>query len=89
MKTVISVIGKDTVGIISRVSAICAECNANINDINQSVLGDMFVMVMLTEITDINCSFGDFKNRMVELGSELGLDIHVMHQDVFNSMHRI
>lgn len=89
MKTVISVIGKDTVGIISRVSAICAECNANINDINQSVLGDMFVMVMLTEITDINCSFGEFKNRMVELGGELGLDIHVMHQDVFNSMHRI
>ena len=89
MKTVISVIGKDTVGIISKVSAICAECNANINDITQSVLGDMFVMVMLTEITDLNCSFGDFKNCMTELGKNLGLDIHVMHQDVFNSMHRI
>ena len=49
----------------------------------------MFVMVMLTEITDLNCSFGDFKLKMTKLGEDLGLDIHVMHQDVFNSMHRI
>ena len=89
MRTIVSVIGKDNVGIIAKVSAICAECEANIVDITQSVLQDMFVMVMLTEITDINCSFGDFKGRMTKLGEELGLDIHVMHQDVFNSMHRI
>lgn len=89
MKTVISVIGKDTVGIISKVSAICADCNANIVDITQSVLEDMFVMVMLTEIKELSCSFSDFSNRMKNLGAELGLDIHVMHQDIFNSMHRI
>ena len=57
MKTVVSVIGKDTVGIIAKVSAVCAECNANIVDITQSVLQDMFVMVMLTEISGLNCSF--------------------------------
>ncbi len=89
MKTVVSVIGKDAVGIIADVSAICNECNANIVDITQSVLQDMFVMVMLTEIKDINCSFSDFSAKMKELGNKRNIDIRVMHEDVFNSMHRI
>jgi ACT domain-containing protein len=89
MKTVVSVIGKDAVGIIADVSAVCSECNANILDITQSVLEDMFVMVMLTEIKELNCSFADYSNKMKELGKNRGLDIRVMHEDVFNSMHRI
>ena len=89
MKTVVSVIGKDAVGIIADVSAICSECNANILDITQSVLQDMFVMVMLTEIKELNCSFADFSGKMKTLGQGRGLDIRVMHEDVFNSMHRI
>ena len=89
MKTVISVIGKDSVGIIAKVSAICSECNANILDITQSVLQDMFVMVMLTEIKDLNCSFVEFSDKMKSLGKENNLDIRVMHEDIFNSMHRI
>jgi len=89
MKTIVSVIGKDSVGIISKVSSICAEHNVNIIDITQSVLQDMFVMVMLTEISDIKSSFADFSNKMKELGTKSGLDIRVMHEDVFNSMHRI
>ncbi len=89
MKTVISVIGKDSVGIIAKVSAICSECNANILDITQSVLQDMFVMVMLTEIKELNCSFADFSDKMKKLGNENNLDIRVMHEDIFNSMHRI
>ncbi len=89
MKTVVSVIGKDAVGIIADVSAICNECNANIIDITQSVLQDMFVMVMLTEIKDLNCSFADYSEKMKKLGTERNLDIRVMHEDVFNSMHRI
>ncbi len=89
MKTVVSVIGKDAVGIIADVSAICNECNANIVDITQSVLQDMFVMVMLTEIKDLTCSFADYSDKMKKLGETRGLDIRVMHEDVFNSMHRI
>ena len=89
MKTVVSVIGKDAVGIIADVSAVCNECNANIVDITQSVLQDMFVMVMLTEIKDSNCSFTDFSDKMKNLGIENNLDIRVMHEDIFNSMHRI
>ncbi|MBQ3052565.1 MAG: ACT domain-containing protein [Clostridia bacterium] len=89
MKTVVSVIGNDTVGIISQVSAVCSECNANILDITQSVLQDMFVMVMLTEIKDLNCTFASFSEKMRVLGEKNSLDIRVMHEDVFNSMHRI
>lgn len=89
MKTIVSVIGKDAVGIISKVSAICSECNVNIVDITQSVLQDMFVMVMLTEISDIKGSFAEFSDKMKNLGKEVGLDIRVMHEDVFNSMHRV
>ena len=89
MKTIVSVIGKDAVGIISKVSAICSECNANIVDITQSVLQDMFVMVMLTDIAALNCKFKDFSDAMDSLGRELNLEIRVMHEDIFNSMHRI
>ncbi|MBQ7726832.1 MAG: ACT domain-containing protein [Clostridia bacterium] len=89
MKTVISVIGKDAVGIIAQVSAVCTECNANIVDITQSVLQELFVMVMLTEIKDLSCSFTEFSDKMKALGQERGLDIRVMHEDIFNSMHRI
>ena len=89
MKTVISVIGKDSVGIIAGVSAICHECNTNIIDITQSVLQDLFVMVMLTEISGMNCSFAEFSDKMKALSETLGVDIRVMHEDIFNSMHRI
>lgn len=89
MKTIVSVIGKDAVGIISKVSAVCSECNANIVDITQSVLQDMFVMVMLTDIAALNCKFKDFSDAMDSLGRELNLEIRVMHEDIFNSMHRI
>lgn len=89
MKTIVSVIGKDSVGIISKVSAVCLECNVNIVDITQSVLQDMFVMVMLTEVSESNCSFAEFSQKMKSLASDNALDIRIMHEDLFNSMHRI
>lgn len=89
MKTVVSVIGKDRVGIISKVSAVCNECGVNIIDITQSVLQDMFVMVMLTQAPAEGCGFSEFSDKMKALGKEECLDIRVMHEDIFNSMHRI
>ncbi len=89
MRTIVSVIGKDSVGIISEVSAVCSRCNVNIVDITQSVLQDMFVMVMLTDIKDSNCSFAEFSDKLKALGETKGLDIRAMHEDIFNSMHRI
>jgi ACT domain-containing protein len=89
MKTVVSVIGKDAVGIIHKVSSICSECNANIVDITQSVLQDMFVMVMMADISAINCDFAKFVDEMSALGNEKNLSIRAMHEDIFNAMHNI
>lgn len=89
MKAVISVIGKDTVGILANVSGECAKYGANIDDVTQSVLRDMFVMVMLVNIDSLSCDFGTFVDEMHGLGEDLGMDIRVMHEDIFNSMHRI
>ena len=88
-KTVITIIGKDNFGIIAGASAICAECNVNIVDITQSVLDDMFVMVMLADISVANCTFGEFSDKMRAYGEKSALDVRVMHEDIFNSMHRI
>ena len=89
MRAVLTVIGKDTVGILSKVSAICADYNANITEVTQSVLQDMFAMIMLVDISKLNTNFTELSDRMKTLGNELGLSIHVMHEDIFNSMHRI
>ena len=89
MKAIVSVIGKDNFGILARVASVCSDNRANIIDVTQSVLQDMFVMVMLTEIGGLNCSFTEFSDKMKNLGTENNLDIRVMHEDIFNSMHRI
>ena len=89
MKAVVSVIGRDSVGIIAKVSAGCAECGANILDISQPVLNEYFTMIMIVDIRELAMPFNDFVDRMGALGKRDGLDIHVMHEDIFNSMHRI
>ena len=89
MKAVITVTGKDSVGIIARVSAKCAECGANIVDISQSVLKEYFAMVMVAEIDTLNIPFAQFVDALSELGKSLGLTIYTMHEDIFNTMHRI
>jgi ACT domain-containing protein len=89
MKAVITVTGKDTMGIIAKVSAVCADKGANILDITQSVLSEYFAMIMLTDISELKIPFADFADGLAELGKSKGLDIHTMHEDIFNSMHRI
>ncbi len=89
MKAVVTVIGKDNVGIIASVSAECSRHGANIVDITQSVLREYFAMIMLVEIENMTASLLDFQKSMEALGNEKGLDIRVMHEDIFNSMHRI
>ena len=89
MKAVISVTGKDGVGIVAKVSTKCAEYGANIIDISQTVLDGYFVMIMITNVDAINVKFGDFVDNMADFGKENGLQINTMHEDIFNSMHRI
>ena len=89
MKAVVTVTGKDTKGIIAKVSALCSEFGANIVEITQSVLSEYFAMVMLVDINELTEDFGSFVDSMKELGKKNCLIIVVMHEDIFNSMHRI
>ena len=89
MKAVITVIGKDKVGIIALASAECAKHGANIVDISQTVMKEYFTMIMLVELDNLNCDFAAFATAMKESGEENGVDIRVMHEDIFNTMHKI
>lgn len=89
MRAVITVIGKDMVGILAKVSNICADSNVNIMDVTQSILQDMFCMIMMADTSKCNISFAEFSEKLDAYGEENGLAIHVMHEDIFNSMHRI
>ena len=89
MKAVITVTGKDKVGIIALASAECAKFGANIVDISQTVMKDYFAMIMLVEIDTLTSDFAAFADELKKTGEENGVDIRVMHEDIFNSMHRI
>lgn len=89
MKAVVTVVGRDTVGILAKVSATCAAHNANIIDVTQSVMQELFTMIMLIDISDIDTDFSSLQNSLNSLGVEIGMKIHVMHEDIFNSMHHI
>ncbi len=89
MKAVVTVIGADSMGIIALVSGECAKFGVNILDISQSVMRDYFAMIMLVDIETVSVPFADFSEKMRKLGEERHLDVRVMHEDIFNSMHRI
>ena len=89
MKAVITVVGKDTVGILAKVSALCAENNANVIDVTQTVMQDLFCMIMLCETNSLNCSFSEFVDKAAEMGKANNLNVHVMHEEIFDSMHKI
>ncbi len=89
MKAVITVTGKDSVGIIAKVATECAKYDANIIDISQSVLSEYFAMIMLADIDNLKISFSEFVDALSSIGKDRGLDIHVMHEDIFNTMHSI
>ena len=89
MKAVITVIGKDQVGIIAKVSAKCAEYGANITEITQNVLDKYFAMIVIADISSIEGDFVKFSDALSALGKESGLEIRCMHEDIFDAMHKI
>jgi ACT domain-containing protein len=89
VRAVISVIGKDRVGIIAGVTRILAEANINILDISQTIMQEIFTMVMLVDITESRIPFTKLSEDLQNLGAEMGLSIQIQHEDIFNSMHRI
>ena len=89
MKAVITVTGKDNVGIIAGVSTLCADKGANILDITQSVLSEYFAMIMLADIDTLSIPFADFVDLLAAYGNDRGLVVSAMHEDIFNTMHHI
>lgn len=89
MKAVITVLGKDTVGILAKVSNACAEEGINIIEVTQSVMQDLFAMIMLADIKDSRIPITELSQKFDKVGEEMGVKIHVMHEDIFNSMHKI
>jgi ACT domain-containing protein len=89
IKAVITVIGQDKVGIIAAISNILAECNVNILDISQTIMQDVFTMIMMTDVSKVCTSFADLSEKLDMKGRDLGLSVKIQHVDIFNSMHRI
>lgn len=89
MKAIISVIGEDRVGILAMVANECSEYNLNIEDVSQTIVNGIFTMTMSISIDAIKGAFTDFVEHMAQKGHEQNLEIRVMHQDIFESMHRI
>lgn len=86
-KAVVTVVGKNAVGIMVRVAGVCADNNVSIVDVSQTVKDVFFTMVMLIDVTNMKCGVEALENQFKELLP--GMQIHVMHEDIFNSMHSI
>lgn len=89
MRAVITVIGRDTVGILAKISAGAAESNANIIEVTQTVMQELFAMIMLVDVSCLSVDFAEFVEKMKAIGNAEGLSVHVMHETIFDSMHRI
>ena len=88
-KTIITVIGKDTVGIIAKVCTYLAETNINILDISQTIVQDYFNMMMIVDMNNASKTFGNIQEELDKIGEEIGVAIKCQHEDIFNMMHRI
>ena len=89
IKTVLSVLGKDRKGIVATVATTLYEAGANIDDISQTILGEMFSMTMMVTIDESICSFNDVQERLTADGEKLGLQIKLQRQDVFDFMYKV
>lgn len=88
-KTIITVIGKDTVGIIAKVCVYLANNNINILDISQTIVEDYFNMMMIVDMNQSAKPFNEVSQELDQIGEEIGVKIHCQREDIFNKMHRI
>lgn len=88
-KVIISVLGKDTVGIIARVCTYLSECNVNVNDISQTIIQGYFNMMMIVDLAGSSKVLADIQNDLNALGDQLGVQIKCQREEIFDKMHRI
>ncbi len=89
MKAIVTVVGKDQVGIIAAVCVKLASFNVNVLDISQTVMQGYFTMMMVTEVSQANIPLAELCQKMEEMGTEMGLSIRLQREDIFQAMHRI
>ena len=89
MKAIVTVIGKDHVGIIAAVCALLSEKNVNVMDISQTIMQEYFTMMMLVDVSAASVPFAQLKEELAAAGEERNLDIRIQREDIFNAMHRI
>ena len=89
MKAIVTVVGKDRVGIIAEVCTQLAAFNVNVLDISQTVMQGYFTMMMATEVSESNVPVAELSKKMEEVGREMGLSIRVQREDIFQAMHRV
>ena len=89
MKAFITVMGHDTVGVVAKVSTLCSELNINIEDVTQSIMQEMFCMIMLVDLSKSTAEDAAVRDRFAELGKEMKMQVTVTRQEVFDAMHTI
>ena len=89
MQVVLTIVGKDKVGITARVTKALAEMNINIININQNIMQGFFNMVLIADMEGANVTLADARQRMVQLGEEIGVEIRLQSEEIFAAMHRI
>lgn len=88
-RVIVTVLGKDQIGIIAWVTGRLAEYSVNVLDISQTILQDFFTMIMVVDMSQSSISLGEFSKTLSEEGEERGLKVTAQHEDVFAFMHRI
>ncbi|MFO7887823.1 MAG: ACT domain-containing protein [Eubacteriales bacterium] len=89
MRSVVTIIGKDKVGIIANIAGLLADKNVNILDINQTVMQEYFTMIMLVDISNLSINLVDLKAELEMIGDKMGLSVRLQREDIFNKMHEL
>lgn len=89
MRAVVSVIGKDKIGIIAKVSNSLSQRNINILDISQTILDEFFTMIMLVDLEKLDISFQELTEELEQIGQDIGVSVKIQHKDIFDAMHQI
>lgn len=89
MRAIVTVVAKDSVGIIAYITALLAERQVNVMDISQTLMQEYFTMIMLVDLSKANCEFDELREVLRKKGEERGLVIRIQREDIFNAMHRI
>ncbi|WP_304159999.1 ACT domain-containing protein [Phascolarctobacterium succinatutens] len=89
MRVVLTIVGKDKVGITAKVSNALADMNINIININQNIMQGFFNMVLIADMAEANVPIAEARDKMAALGEEIGVEIRLQSEEIFSAMHRI